>query len=265
MWLPKDICDLFASAFGLQFDTSTGFYLVNSTTHRQLRQLNPTVTFTVGSTTKSSSTTTVELPYSAFDLQAGIPLFNATTNYFPLRIAANESQQVLGRAFLQEAYLFVDWERDYFTIGQAIHQNSTTQIVPVLSELYISGSSTPAHSHSLSTGAIVGIAIGGCAVVTAIVALVVIMLLRSRRKRRAVQEANGRLPTELHSEHLKGAEIMSSQVYELQEGETSKHELCAKQLSELQADTPEKELDGDGERFGRYGWDKTPATYYELP
>lgn len=265
MWLPQNVCDLFAQAFGLTYDTSTGMYLVNSTIHRQLVESNPTVTFAIGSTAQSSSTSNIELPYTAFDLQAGIPLFNTSTNYFPLRVAANESQQVLGRAFLQEAYIFVDWDREYFTIGQAIHQNSTTNIVPVLSPS--SDSATGGKSSGIGTGAIAGIAIGACAVIAALVGLAAFLVMRSRKRQRAAK-AKGEMPMELHSDHIKPPEIMSAQVYELQEGENSKHELHgthAKPLLELQADTPEQELDGDGERFGRYGWDKKPNTYYELP
>ncbi|KAK5175210.1 uncharacterized protein LTR77_000347 [Saxophila tyrrhenica] len=265
MWLPADVCELFAEAFGLTYDETTGLYLVKSAAHRELVQNNPKVTFTVSSVNGSSATTNIELPYAAFDLQAGMPMFNASTNYFPLRRAANESQQVLGRAFLQEAYIFVDWERDYFTIGQSIHQNDTTNIVPVLSPAYDSGND--ADSSGLSTGAIVGLAIGACAVIAAFIGVAALMVIRSRRRRRDAERLKTDLPTELHSEHIKPPEIMSAQVYEMNSGETSRHELSenAKPLIELQASTPESELDGDGERYGRYGWDKKPNTYYELP
>jgi hypothetical protein len=73
------------------------------------------------------------------------------------------------------------------------------------------------------------------------------------------------MPNELHSEPLKPPEIMSNQVYEMQEGENSRHELYAKDTAELQADSLERELEGDGERLGKYGWDKKPTTYYEMP
>lgn len=230
--------------------------------HQQLKQLNPTVTFTLGGSDGSSSTTNIELPYAAFDLQGGIPIFNATTNYFPLRVAANESQQVLGRAFLQEAYVFVDWERDYFTIGQTIHQNSTSNIVPVLSATYDDGNG--GHSSGTSTGTIVGIAVGACVLIAGLIGLAAFFVLRSRRRKRAASKEDDEA-MELHGDHIKPPEIMSTAMYELQEGENSKHELYAKPLVELQAETPTSELDGDGERMGRYGWDKKPTTYYEMP
>jgi hypothetical protein len=72
----------------------------------------------------------ITLPYDAFDLQLSYPYLPNTTYadpskyYFPLRQAANETQYVLGRAFLQEAYLITDYERNNFSIHQAVHNAS---------------------------------------------------------------------------------------------------------------------------------------------
>lgn len=262
MWLPQAVCDLFAEAFGLRYDTYTGLYLINNTMHNQLKQSNPSVTFTIGATDSSSDTTNIVLPYAAFDLQAGIPLFNFSTNYFPLRVAANESQQVLGRAFLQEAYLFVDWERNNFTIGQAIHQNSTTNIVSVLSPEYSTGS----EDSSISTGAIAGIAVGAVAVVALIIGIIAFFVIRKRRRDR---QPNEKLLGELSDTSMPPPEIMSHNVYELQEGENSKHELDVSQRiyakhapQELQGESFERELEGDGERLGKR---QQQSTVYELP
>lgn len=259
MWLPQSVCDLFSQAFGLQYDTNTGLYVVNDTMHKQLQQSNPSVTFRLGSTDSSSETTNIVLPYAAFDLQASIPLFNVSTNYFPLRVAANASQQVLGRAFLQEAYVFVDWERNNFTIGQAIHQNSTTNIVPVLSPTYDSGGG----DSSLSTGAIVGIAVGAGAVIAIIIGIIAFFVIRSRRRQRG--KPHEQLLEELPDNPLPPPEIMSHNVYELQEGENSKHELevyAKHQPSELQGESFERELEGDGERLGK---SQKRVSIYEMP
>ena len=269
MWLPQSVCDLFAQAFGLNYDSSTGLYLVNNTIHSQLKQMNPSVTFAFGSNNSlDTDTTNIVLPYAAFDLQATIPLYNFSTNYFPLRVAANESQQVLGRAFLQEAYVFVEWERNNFTIGQAIHQNTTTQIVPVLSPSNRSNQQNQT-SH-LSTGVIVGIAVAAFAAVALAATLAVFLIVRSRRNRKAAETCTNdkkeeALPTELHHETLKPPEIMSVQVYELTEGENSKHEIGGPEASELQGESLEGELEGDGERLGTYGGQKKKRDVYELP
>ncbi|KAL1639581.1 hypothetical protein SLS58_007781 [Diplodia intermedia] len=109
LWLPKEVCDTFQRAFGLSYDENTQLYLVDDTTHSQLKQLNPTVSLTLGDGTTAgtgqNNTVVISLPYAAFDLQASWPLTKNTTNYFPLKRAANSTQYTLGRAFLQEAYV----------------------------------------------------------------------------------------------------------------------------------------------------------------
>ena len=256
MWLPQNVCDLFATAFGLRYDSYTGLYIVNNTIHNELLDMNPTVTFTLSSTDDAGSNTNIEFPYAAFDLQAGIPLFNLTTNYFPLRVAQNESQQVLGRAFLQEAYVFVDWERRNFTISQAIHQNSTTDIQPVLSPVR----STSEDSSSLSTGAIVGIAVGAVAIIASIIGLLIFFKIRSRRRRTAAHKLDE--PTELSDDPMPPPEIMSKQYHELSDAENSKVELGANQLTELHGDAWKNELEGSA-TLDKYGKEK--REYYELP
>lgn len=246
MWLPQGVCDQMAKAFGLTYDQVTGLYLVNNTIHDQLRDLNPSITFNVGGQDSSSPNTNIVLPYAAFDLQASLPLYNTSTNYFPLKVAKNESQQVLGRAFLQEAYVFVDWERKSFTIGQAIHQNKTTDIVTVLPPTYESNSPT------LSTSLIAAIAVGACALIAVVICLTTCFVMRRRRRRRERQAKEG-MPIELQGS--------LAQLHEIGEGHP-KHELCCTQVSELQAESVEQELEGEGERAGRL---KEKWDVYELP
>jgi hypothetical protein len=103
IWLPISACTIFEAAFGLQYDPTRDRYLVNDTIHTQLLNLNPTLTFILQNDTSYKETVKITLPYAAFDLQASWPIYSNTTNYFPLRRAANNTQYTLGRAFLQEA------------------------------------------------------------------------------------------------------------------------------------------------------------------
>ena len=157
LWLPVSICDALASALGLIFDDRTNLYLINETTHNRLVELNPELTFTI-SDEPANKTTNIVLPYAAFDLMNGPPLYTTTGRYFPIRRSTNELQNTLGRAFLQEAYLIVDWERKHFRVGQALHNiRDSRNIIPI--------SPAPAsttHSSGLSTGSIIGIAVGLC-------------------------------------------------------------------------------------------------------
>ncbi|KAI6824834.1 acid protease [Hortaea werneckii] len=241
LWLPQSVCDLFASTFGLEFDNTTGLYLVNATTHEQLLQSNPSISFMLGPNTTATSasaaadTINIVFPYAAFDLQADIPLYNSSTNYFPIRVAANESQYTLGRTFLQEAYLFVDWERRSMTISRVVHQNKTTEIVPVEPpSLHSSGGTA---GGGLGTGAIVGIAVGVSAAIVFAVGMVVCFVVRPRRRRRAVaalaqkveedtngfsssddKKKKGGWVNELDGDRITPSEIMSEQRHELSGG-----------------------------------------------
>lgn len=121
LWLPTDICTQFEEAFGLTYDPYTDLYLVNDTIHANLTTLNPTITVKLVNSLQDTSTkyTNIQLPYAAFDLQASYPYYTNATRYFPIRRAANDTQYVLGRTLLQEAYLIVDYERANFTVAQA--------------------------------------------------------------------------------------------------------------------------------------------------
>ena len=179
LWLPQVVCDELKTALGLTYDSSTELYLVNNTAHARLIELAPTIAFTLAADSTSDETTTIVLPYAAFDLQANPPMYNATTNYFPLRRAGKRS--VLGRAFLQEAYLVVDWDRSNFTISPAAQRsNRTRDIISILPPLEEKSSST------LNTGAIAGIVIG--AVVVLIIPVAFLWWKRRRPRERPKEE-----------------------------------------------------------------------------
>ena len=102
--LPETVYAGFEQAFGLVWDDDVGAYLVNDTLHDSLKSNDTSVIFNLGnSNTTPGQGFNITLPYSAFDLIAGPPLLNKAGRYFPLMRAANESQYVLGRTFLQEA------------------------------------------------------------------------------------------------------------------------------------------------------------------
>ncbi|KAK5726098.1 hypothetical protein LTR15_004290 [Elasticomyces elasticus] len=102
-----------AVAFGLVYDPSTDLYPINTTTQAQLVRSDPTLTLTLAANATSSSTVNIVLPHSAFNLEIGLPFYNGTASYFPIRRASSDSQYdvLLGRTFFQEAYVAVDWER----------------------------------------------------------------------------------------------------------------------------------------------------------
>ncbi|KAK0100318.1 hypothetical protein ONS96_007598 [Cadophora gregata f. sp. sojae] len=102
LYLPSEVCRQFEDAFGLTYDYDSGLYFVDDSLHNKLVQQAANVTFTLTNSTLAVDVDIV-LPYAAFDLVAKWPLVQNTTRYFPLKRAVNNSQTILGRAFLQEA------------------------------------------------------------------------------------------------------------------------------------------------------------------
>lgn len=195
IWLPNSTCLLFEQAFGLIWDDKTQLYLVNDTLHQSLITANPSVTFRLGNGITGSPTVDITLPYGAFDLTVSPPLVSGTTSrrYFPLKRAANDSQYILGRAFLQEAYITVDYERGRFNVSQALWNDNAPADVQAIASVASAGSasgsgSTDTSSNSsggssgLSTGSIAGIAVGGAIIILTLIALFFILRRRKAKK-----------------------------------------------------------------------------------
>ncbi len=107
IWLPEEVCSSFEDAFGLTYNSTIERYLVNDTLHDSLQKQNFSVSFLLSNDNTGDTFVKVTLPYSSFDLELGPPFVETTKSYFPLRRAANATQYTLGRAFLQEAYVFL--------------------------------------------------------------------------------------------------------------------------------------------------------------
>ena len=190
IWLPLDACREFEDTFGLMYDDATELYLVNNSLHNQLLSQNPNITFTLGVGSSGGDTIDIVLPYASFDLTA-LPPYQGLANqslYFPLRRAANETQYTLGRTFLQEAYLIVDWENANFSVSQCVWPSQMGQsiiaIEPPLEGDASNYGQTPNASSSpaLSIGAIVGIVIGAVAVISILLLLLALYYRRTRRR-----------------------------------------------------------------------------------
>lgn len=206
IWLPLEACQAFEQEFGLVYDNTTNLYIVNDTLHDSLLQRNANVTFTLAQGFADNTTMKISLPYAAFDLEAQPPYMGISnnTNYFPLRRAANDSQYVLGRTFLQEAYIIVDYEVQRFQLAPVLwDQFAASNLVAIppanfsmdenvwTSPNWGQNSSTGKghyHSGGISGGAIAGIVIGVVAIL-AFLAVGWYMRHRKQRKSREVAAA----------------------------------------------------------------------------
>lgn len=178
IWLPETVCDTLAETFGLQYDPDTDLYLVNDTMRQALSHQNATLSFQIAADLSSTNTdsVTVNFPYAAFDLEltTDYPGINATTYYFPIRRAANDTQYTLGRTFLQQAYIIADYERSTFSVHQCIFSENAKQelhSIPPISTTTASSNGTnnpnkPSSTHhSLLPGIIAAIAIASAVII----------------------------------------------------------------------------------------------------
>ncbi|KAL8693775.1 MAG: hypothetical protein Q9218_001471 [Villophora microphyllina] len=192
IWLPLDACQAFESAFGLTYDNATDLYLVNATTHQTLTERNPSISFILSNNNQGGNFVNITLPYASFDLQVSSPIVPQPTRYFPLRRAANETQYTLGRTFLQEAYLTVDYERSTFSVAQAAFVEDANPnlvaIQPVNATSNNATSTSAASKHradKISSGALAGIIVGVIALCLIIAGAVGLVLWKRRRSRRS--------------------------------------------------------------------------------
>lgn len=149
IWLPMSACLQFEQAFGLKFDNETQKYLMNETQYTALSISNPSVTFRLATSTTGGSTADITLPFKAFGLKAAYPFVPNSTYYFPLQRAANETQYTLGRAFLQEAYLTVDYDRGNFSVSQCTwQQGAIPKVESIIAPISVTNNTNSTTNHS---------------------------------------------------------------------------------------------------------------------
>lgn len=237
IWLPQAACEMFETAFGLQWNSSLELYTVNETTHERLVREKPSVRFSIGATSTSQHQAYV-LPYSVFDLRLAPPLVATETYYFPLKRAANSSQYVLGRAFLQGTYITVDYGRANFSLSQAYPAGGSGYIVPISNVTASNGTAEMTESSDRSKKLPAG-AYAGIGVSVGIVALLAFGLLLSWKKRwgpfggqKPSSEQDDFVKSELDGNGKSLVEIMEKERGELR-GE-SEHEAMGKEAAELE-------------------------------
>jgi Eukaryotic aspartyl protease len=184
LWLPEAVCENFAQTLNLTYDNTLQLYVFgdNNSSPEILAGWELTFNFALGNLPGAENNIEISLPYDTFNLQLSFPYRNLDaefgsppTNYFPIRKAADNTQFIIGRAFLQETYLTVDYGRNNFSISQAVFTEEAVSNVVLYAITRSDDSVFPGPSvdgSGLSTGAKAGIGVGvGLSVV--VVAVVV--------------------------------------------------------------------------------------------
>jgi hypothetical protein len=239
MWLPKDICDQFATQLGLEYDNSTNYYVINQTNHENLVNQNPSFTFKIGQTSyDNGQSVSIVFPYTAFDLQVGWPIYSSTVNYFPIR-QANQSQFTLGRAFLQQAHITVDYGRQNFSVSQAIFPAANAASSLVTINQVSNGSSS---GHKISGGVIAGIAVAAVAGIGLLILALVLFWRRRKQgpKKNKASELDATSNSDFAAKHGL-LEADGDQVMEM----SGEQEVYKPRLAELASPPVIYEMEGD--------------------
>ena len=212
--LPDCICDHFERTFGLTYDETQNLYFVNSTSHERNGQQNGTVEFKIaGSPSDTATYANIQLGYSAFDQQWKPTVGGNATNYFPLKRSKN-GVYTLGRTFLQEAYIVVDYDRLNFTVAPAFYADPMPRedLKIIYNTTYNPLSDSSNSGGGLAPGAIAGIVVG-IVVAFAIAGIIAFCWWRKRKnKKETVQK---QYETSQIDPTLAGQEVKHRRVSEL--------------------------------------------------
>jgi hypothetical protein len=201
LWLPENVAQQFEKTFGLIYNDTLGLYMYpNTSTQDSLGAEQVFFNFNltnggsfVGETSMVSEIITLPgQTFTSSKLTYGFPNLNigprdSPVPYFPVRKAINSTRYVIGRMFLQETYLIVDYDRNNFSLSQALFRADAlssinlVDIPPQTTTISATVPNQPA-SQPLSTGAIVGIIIGSICLLLIIVGTVLILLGRRRNR-----------------------------------------------------------------------------------
>jgi hypothetical protein len=181
IWLPKTACEKIEKAFNLTWNDAEQFYLLDDATYQNLEKASPAFTFTL---LNGTGDVHINVPYEALDLDIALPVLqmvpqNQTVKYLPIKRSWKKDQYTLGRAFLPEAYLQVDYHTRKFNISQARWPDEIDILKTDIKAVYpkkLNATSSALASPTASTG-LTGAQKGGIAVGVILGILVVFLAL----------------------------------------------------------------------------------------
>lgn len=184
LWLPNAVCDQFADAFNLTYNKTFDLYTL---TNEQYNNYGSSDSFTFtfsfssfdnhdnfGSPLNVPGLVNITVPMRAFVgllqypfMHRAIKYGDPAVPYFTLRRSQNDSTIIIGRSFLQEAYLITKYDEAVFSVHQAkFPQQPITdaKLMPIKQPNNSPYPPPPKQTGSkLKTGQMVGIAVGAIA------------------------------------------------------------------------------------------------------
>ncbi|KAL2200682.1 aspartic peptidase domain-containing protein [Corynascus similis CBS 632.67] len=215
LWLPTEVCERFASALNLKWREDLGLYVFSNGAQYTHYQSDTSLSFTFslssyqnaddfGQPLNTAGVVNITLPSAAFAQLLRYPFKNviqwgdSSIPYFPLKRSTKEvngNQYIIGRTFLQEAYIITSYDRGTYSVHQALFpQNATKnytleEITRPIDSPYPKYESEPPVKEGLSTGQTVGIVLGAF-IIGSIAALILWFWLSRKRKEKQKEKQN---------------------------------------------------------------------------
>ncbi|KAJ0166085.1 hypothetical protein CTA2_8768 [Colletotrichum tanaceti] len=205
LWLPDAVCDQFAEAFNLTYNRTFNLYTVTNEQYANFKSSSSSYSFTFSFTSHDNGNNSgdpltvpgvvnITITAAAFAQVLRYPFQNEMIGldeppvpYFPLRRASNLTDTlIIGRSFLQEAYLITKYDAGVFSIHQALFPDEPLKSLNLTNIAQPNDSSLarpPAQVNSqggLSAAAIGGVVAG---VVAACIIIFACWYLNYRRKK----------------------------------------------------------------------------------
>ncbi|KAI2635097.1 aspartic peptidase domain-containing protein [Xylaria nigripes] len=211
LWLPPAICDRFAGALNLTWNDTLALYLfsgpdsleryrsapdlsftftLSSLDNKDKNRLSPNMPGIVNITISANAfVQSLRYPYKNLIIRDASPI-----PYFPLKRAEDSNELIIGRSFLQEAYIITNYETSMFSIHEARFptdplSNTSIQTIAASRNRPYPGSPGRDRFGMMTHGQIVGVVIGACLGAIALVVIIVLV----RRKRQVFKEDGDRV------------------------------------------------------------------------
>ncbi|CAG7564808.1 unnamed protein product [Fusarium equiseti] len=284
LWLPEDVCDQFANALNLTYNSTFDLYTISNDQYSEYTKEDSfNLTFVLSSFDDNdnfgdpydvSGIVNITLPLRAFVGLLQYPFMPDTIGYgdpaipyVMLRKAENSTTYILGRSFLQESYLITKYDEGTFSIHQALFPEGPVTEAELSPIEQSDDSPYPAPNvqdseKGLSDGQVVGIGVGAGVGTFVICATAFAVWLCYRRKRKgqagssnASTEGQGpcsedttrslKSPLALLISRIMGRKHSTQQGQGDDDDKEKAIEAPDTQIHEMSAPLPPAELDGD--------------------
>ncbi|KAF7550080.1 hypothetical protein G7046_g8133 [Stylonectria norvegica] len=190
LWLPNEVCDQFAHAMNLTYNSTFDLYTVTGDQYREyMKQTSFSYKFILSSFDNTDNfgepysipgVVNITIPSMAFlsllqypFMDEAIKYGDPAVPYFSLRRSNNSSTFILGRSFLQETYLVTRYDEGLFSLHQALFPDvsaSDANLTPIVQRANSPYPGPPSRGAGLTKGQLAGViiaAVGGSLIVLA--------------------------------------------------------------------------------------------------